>query len=826
MIDGPLLDIVIDRLTIVGLTSSTEDLVIAACEGPDALRAALGGTSPERPAPAPNQAAEPTEPLGAYLTSLTVEGFRGIGPAAVVDFTPGPGLTVVAGRNGSGKSSLAEAFEILLTGQNQRWSGRRTKIWQEGWRNLHHADPVRIEAELAVEGVPGKTRVSRSWPAGAGLEADVAWVQAAGRPREALATLGWSDALATFRPFLSYNELGSMLEDGPAALFDALSLVLGLGQLTSAEELLSRARLDLDKALKAVATTAKALHGRLEAMKDDDRARRAAAALASKPWNLDVVEALVAGPADADQSTEMNILRRLSVLDGPDLDVIVTATITLRSCADRVAAVAGTDAGRARDLCRLLTTALDHHRTHAQESQTCPVCGTPVALGETWERETEAHIARLTAEATEAEAADEALRAARAAAHRILVAVPAVLSEAHAVGIDAGKLLTTWSVLSAGPTALPATDADEALAAHVEDTAPAVVDGSLAIRQQAELELDRRNDQWRPMALELAAWVSQARPLAAADDRLKNIKVAEAWLKQAGVEIRAERFQPIAGRAQDIWRLLRQQSNVELAGIELAGTKTSRRVTLDVTVDGVDGAALGVMSQGELHALALSLFLPRATLADSPFRFLVLDDPVQAMDPARVDGLARVLELIARTRQVIVLTHDDRLPEAVRRMGIPARMLEVSRQEGSVVAVRESSDPAHRALQDAFALAMTKELPPVASARVVPGLLRLAIEAACTDVVRRRRIGRGQPHVEVEKLLSDNLKLAPRLSLVLFDDVDRAGEVPAAIEARFGRSKREVYQRANKGAHDGDAGDLLGLARNCEQLVDGLLKLS
>ena len=66
-------------------------------------------------------------------------------------------------------------------------------------------------------------------------------------------------------------------------------------------------------------------------------------------------------------------------------------------------------------------------------------------------------------------------------------------------------------------------------------------------------------------------------------------------------------------------------------------------MALEVTVDGVEGAALGVMSQGELHALALSLFVPRATLPESPFRFIVVDDPVQSMDPARVDGLARVV---------------------------------------------------------------------------------------------------------------------------------------------------------------------------------------
>jgi DNA repair exonuclease SbcCD ATPase subunit len=94
------------------------------------------------------------------------------------------------------------------------------------------------------------------------------------------------------------------------------------------------------------------------------------------------------------------------------------------------------------------------------------------------------------------------------------------------------------------------------------------------------------------------------------------------------------------------------------------------------------------MSKGELHCLALSLFLPRAMLPESPFRFLVIDDPVQSMDPARVDGLARVLEEVARTRQLVVFTHDDRLREAVCRLGIDARILEVARQPGSVVRQR------------------------------------------------------------------------------------------------------------------------------------------
>jgi hypothetical protein len=52
------------------------------------------------------------EPVGAYLSSIAVSGFRGIGPEVTLPLRPGPGLIVVAGRNGSGKSTLAEGLEV------------------------------------------------------------------------------------------------------------------------------------------------------------------------------------------------------------------------------------------------------------------------------------------------------------------------------------------------------------------------------------------------------------------------------------------------------------------------------------------------------------------------------------------------------------------------------------------------------------------------------------------------------------------------------------------------------------------------------------------
>jgi hypothetical protein len=227
------------------------------------------------------------------------------------------------------------------------------------------------------------------------------------------------------------------------------------------------------------------------------------------------------------------------------------------------------------------------------------------------------------------------------------------------------------------------------------------------------------------------------------------------------------------------------------------------------------------MSQGELHALALAIFLPRVTMSRSPFRFLVIDDPVQAMDPAKVDGLARVLEATARTRQVIVFTHDDRLPQAVRYLGIDATVIQVTRRANSAVELTVAGDPAQTHINDALAVAHTKELPDSARRLVVPGYCRLALEAVLNDVVRRKLLAQGVPHTDVEDRLAAVTTLTMRAALAMFGDDQRGGEVLPRLGA-YGRWAQDAYQAANKGAHDGYSGDLIGLAKDTEQLVDKL----
>lgn len=809
MNDG-LVDVVLNRLDIGGLSDRQADLVLAACQGHDELVSVVGGgtvSGPGEPGVSDGPSAE-----HAYLGSISVEGFRGIGPPVTLDLEPGPGLTLVAGRNGSGKSSFAEAAELLLTGDNKRWSGRPS-MWADGWRNLHHPH-AEVVVELLVEGRPGKTTVRGAWPKDGDLHTLAVTIQEAGKIRQNVESLHSDGPIRTYRPFLSYNELGSMLEERPSDLYDALEAVLGLGDMADAIELLRKERLAAEKASKDVTRAVPALARRLDQL-DDDRARRAHAAIIAKRSDLDVLEGLLDESAAGVDHDDLAILRQLASVTGPDRQMAATAAIDLRAAVRGVEEAAGTDAGRARELAELLDAALAVHG-HGGD-QPCPVCGVG-ALDATWHEATSVNVERLRAEATMAEQADQNLRRALTCARQCLAGPPSVLVRG-VLGFDTSSVVATWQRWAGYDGSEPAVLAD-----HL-DGAGAVTEQVEALRESVAAEVTRRDDRWRPLARELTAWIVEARAAHVAEAVAKDLKKAEGWLKATSDELRDERFTRIADESRALWALLRQQSSVELGRVELEGATTRRRVALEVTVDGTPANALGVMSQGELHALALSLFLPRATSDDSPFRFLVIDDPVQAMDPARVDGLARVLAQTARTHQVVVFSHDDRLPESLRRQRIPARVVSVARRADSCVEISPTLDPVTQAIDDARALAMTDQLPAEAARRVVPGFCRLALEAACTEVVRRRQLAAGVPHADVEGQLLAADRLTKRMALAMHGDAERTASIMSDISSRFGRTAADVVNRVNKGSHHGDGGDLKGLVANTERVANDLLRL-
>ena len=89
------------------------------------------------------------------------------------------------------------------------------------------------------------------------------------------------------------------------------------------------------------------------------------------------------------------------------------------------------------------------------------------------------------------------------------------------------------------------------------------------------------------------------------------------------------------------------------------------------------------------------------------------------------------------------------------------------------------------------------------------------------DVVRRRRLGRGELHESVEDLLLANTKLYPLMSLALFDSSERTADVLARLK-RAGNSHMEAFQACKVGAHgsfDGDANDLIATSESLAKFV-------
>ena len=234
----------------------------------------LGG----RPKPRPER---PTGPVGdddvaavsAYLGSVTVEGFRGVGPEVRLDLVPGPGLTVVCGRNGSGKSTFAEALEVLLTGRLRRWE-ERSAVWREGWRCMHAAH-AKVSADLLVEGTSGATTLVRQWADDArDVDQSEAWVQRPREPRAEMSSLGWEGALSSYRPFLSHSELETLLAQ-PKDLYDQLNSLLGLDDLEKAVKRLGQARREADQEVRATGKTAReALEVALDSCADERATER------------------------------------------------------------------------------------------------------------------------------------------------------------------------------------------------------------------------------------------------------------------------------------------------------------------------------------------------------------------------------------------------------------------------------------------------------------------------------------------------------------------------------------------------------------------------
>lgn len=303
------------------------------------------------------------------------------------------------------------------------------------------------------------------------------------------------------------------------------------------------------------------------------------------------------------------------------------------------------------------------------------------------------------------------------------------------------------------------------------------------------------------------------------------------------------RLSPFSQRVADIWSAVRPGSAVSFDGLTLRQVVgpdggLTLRASLGLTVDGVAGVERGVLSQGELHTLALSVFLPTMMRPESPFRFAVIDDPVQVMDAHAVDGLAQVLEEAADDLQVIVFTHDERLPKALRSLEIDHTLINVTRSGRSVVECEVVSDPVTQRLADARAEADRPAFDDQFGRRQdVADQCRRAIEAACIRAIRRKlsRLSWAPREIEdeVDGAISGQTNSTRHLmALAIFGDRERIADVADYVTEHkiWGRRVHRTLSRVNELVHASDAdsaraayaGDLFRLIDDVEYVTNAI----
>ena len=712
-------------------------LIAAALESDEAFAEQLGddATPVSRPKA---QTAASVAPVHAYLNAITVSGFRGIGKTVELNLTPSPGLTVISGRNGSGKSSIAEALEIAVTGESYRWD-KGQKLWQQGWRNLHKSAECRVGVKLVQQPAdtsepPTNVHLGVTWKGDDVAEPIRMAKPEGGEKRPANEVLGWARSVQMYRPILSYEELGSVFVEGPSALYDALNQILGLEEVTHAGKRIDEQLKSLGAKRKDSDRQRRELNNELKAS-DLAQAKEVLKETKSKSTVVDLakVQELVNG-SQSPQDQLIGQLRAVAELDVPEDFRISQVAANLRTAISE-SERAGT---QALEALAARTELLDQAVRIVQQSDTnqCPVCEADLATD--WTTQTTEAIAAGRSALTESKAAAATLQSAIQQAHSLLNEL-----NAQALMIDESRLPEYSSYVRMVERAQQAPDNPSGLADHLVTSISNVRTALDALREPAADLAQSLNDRWAPLAMKTMVWLNEESAARELDATVARLKASKEWIAANADVLREQRMAPISEQARRIWADLRQQSDVDVTSIALAGTATRRRVELKGTVDGKQTPVLPVMSQGELQALALALFIPRATLPASRFGFLVLDDPIQAMDPAKVDGFLSVLQELAKTRQVIVFSHDDRLPSAIRRLAVDAQLFTVTRKPGSEVSIERADIPARRYLTSARSLIVDDALPDRVRNEAAPGLFRMALESAARQRFFSRAPQRG-----------------------------------------------------------------------------------
>jgi hypothetical protein len=180
-------------------------------------------------------------------------------------------------------------------------------------------------------------------------------------------------------------------------------------------------------------------------------------------------------------------------------------------------------------------------------------------------------------------------------------------------------------------------------------------------KSQALIDLARLRDQAERLA-QATRRAERLKLVASSATRL--LRIAEQQIKEA-VETALGDVAELAARFYGELMVGAPYSDVKLQYL----SKRSGGVEFSLVFDGRHSITppQRIMSESQLNALGLALFLAQLKVEDQPWRAMVLDDVVNAFDAPHRQGLIRLLADEFSDWQVILLTHDPSFAAIARK---------------------------------------------------------------------------------------------------------------------------------------------------------------
>ena len=662
------------------------------------------------------------------LKSLTVEAFRGFSDSAAFDLDAS--TIIFSGPNGTGKTSVFDAFQWVMLGSIKRLEGLRARKNVEHVVNSYRpGGRASVALGIVVDGrdvtVQRKGNYSESTLEIAGADTtslfgDEAeeWLGRSLIPHEPKAL---AMALATCG-LLQQDVMRSVLEAKASDRYAHISAVLGLSGLEgferalqdSAKEAADNSKL-AEKGLLEVGRLVETASLRVETLKQRATQRasvevargtlRGALEEIPKSLRVEVPDVMAAAQALGLAQHSRQLGRRVGdLLEGArdlrkqktDLDVapspdrlkqldlaIKEASTTLQMAeAERQQSEAMLSAAEkaSQQMARMAAASIP------LLTNQCPVCGQSIDPQQVEKhlRELETDISTLVEFRRSVETSAEKAKTVRERKQALQDEYALARSNVH----RSERLRQNEESLVAEVTALT-NDASDPITLNdlsyyeIEHWGPETV-GSLGrlasaletysdvvAESQATGEIARAESE-----LVSAQAVLQDRRVSFQQvilrvSRLKQLSDAAA---KARVDVTTARFAAIEPLVTDIYSRLDPHPAFKIIGFkhDLYYRKgTSTPVVSDI-VAGVDADPLIVFSASQANIAALSYFLAMSLGAgERALPFVLLDDPLQSMDDVNVLGFADLCRFLRADRQLVLSTHDRRFANLLRRKLAP-----------------------------------------------------------------------------------------------------------------------------------------------------------